>query len=141
MTNQIKTNTRSMKSTLIAFAAATIVGLSAIPSQAFSPAPSSVAIAAQTAGSTIEQAGYKRHRGHYGRHSLGRHYGGHRGYYGGNHYRGNGYRSNRNGSHNGGYSSNRYVKRNSYRGHGSYNNSHRGHGYSNGLQLNLFGVR
>ncbi|MEP1442582.1 MAG: hypothetical protein ABJK39_06190 [Hyphomicrobiales bacterium] len=69
MTKQTIKSVHSIKATFIAFAAAAVVGLSAIPAQAFSPASNSAATATHTAGSTIEQVGfkaYKRFRGQLG---------------------------------------------------------------------------
>lgn len=124
MKNQIKTNTRSFKKALIAVATASVVGLSAMPAQAFTSAPNPATAAAQT-NSVIELAGFRSHRGHRRGHSFKRH-SGHRSHYGAKKFH-----SKRYGSFNRGSSSHRFARK----------NNHRGHGYNHGVKINLFGLR
>lgn len=124
MTKQMKKTTYSIKSGLIAFATAAVIGLGTVPAQAFSPALNSAATTATTAGTTIEQAGFRRHRG----------FRSHRGFNRGRGFKSRGFHSRRSGFHSGHHSTRRFSRHRGFRGHHFFNKSFGVHGSFHGYR-------
>lgn len=121
--------TNTVKTTVIALAAATLLGFGAAPAQAFAPVSQSVTGIADVSTTNIQETRFRGHRGFRSR-----------GFRGGRSFRGRGFRGNR------GFRSSRSFRghgfhKKSFKKHRFHRRSFKGHGFHHGFHGGFLGVR